>query len=168
LNHKLLSIYLNDHYAGSMGGLELVRRSAGANEGTEFGPFLSKLAEEFAYDREALGDLMDKLDVSRDRVKVGVFWVAEKAGRLKLNGSLTGYSPLSRVVELEGLTIGIRGKLSMWEILEEVAIEDHRLADFDLKRFSERAEDQLAGLTPYRLRAGRLALADSSAQPPLS
>ena len=30
-------------------------------------------------------------------------WALEKVGRLKLNGELTSYSPLSRVVELEGL-----------------------------------------------------------------
>lgn len=37
--------------------------------------------------------------------------VAEKLGRLKPNGQLHGYSPLSRVIELEGLYLGISGKL---------------------------------------------------------
>ena len=41
-------------------------------------------------------------------------WTAEKFGRLKPNGQLTGYSPLSRLVELEGLKLGITGKLGLW------------------------------------------------------
>ena len=43
---------------------------------------------------------MDDLGVG-SRAKDGAAWVAEKLGRLKTNGQLTGYSPLSRLVELE-------------------------------------------------------------------
>ena len=39
------------------------------------------------------------------------------SGRLKPNGQLTGYSPLSRLVELEGLSLGITGKLGLWRAL---------------------------------------------------
>ena len=42
-------------------------------------------------------------------------WVAEKAGRLKLNGSLLTYSPLSRLVELEGLSLGVEGNFRCGE-----------------------------------------------------
>ena len=42
-----------------------------------------------------------------DRLKVAGAWAGEKAGRLKLNGHLTGYSPQSRVIELEGLVVGV-------------------------------------------------------------
>ena len=34
---ELLGIYLNDHLAGSIGGVETARRARGCNEGTEFG-----------------------------------------------------------------------------------------------------------------------------------
>ena len=57
---------------------------------------------------------MEAVDAGRDRVKVTAAWVGEKAGRLKPNGQLTGYSPLSRVVELEGLSLGIEGKRLLW------------------------------------------------------
>ena len=53
-------------------------------------------------DVDALRDLMARLGVKPDRVKEAMGWTAEKLGRLKLNGQLLGYSPLSRLVELEG------------------------------------------------------------------
>ena len=37
-------------------------------------------------------------------------WSAEKFGRLKLNGQLSGYSPLSRLEELEILALVAEGK----------------------------------------------------------
>jgi hypothetical protein len=159
MDRKLLAIYLNDHLAGSTVGTELVRRAAGSNRGNAFGRFLEDLRREIEHDREALEGLMERLGVGRDRVKVATAWVAEKGGRLKLNGSLVGYSPLSRMVELEGLTTGVQGKLSLWQVLQEASGEDPELARFDYARFIERAEQQLEGLEAQRRRASRVAFA---------
>jgi hypothetical protein len=41
---KLLAIYVQDHYAGSTGGLEMAKHSANANGGTEFGGPLTRVA----------------------------------------------------------------------------------------------------------------------------
>ena len=57
---------------------------------------------------------MGELGVKPDRLKVAAGWTSEKLGRLKPNAQLRGYSPLSPLVELEGLLIGIQGKLAMW------------------------------------------------------
>ena len=111
-----LAIYLNDHLAGATVGLELARRSAGSNRGSPYGPFLDKLAGEIHEDRESLLEIMRSLQVGVDQVKVSAGWAAEKLGRLKLNGQLLGYSPLSRLVELEALTLGVTGKLGLWRI----------------------------------------------------
>ena len=118
MSKKLLSIYLNDHLAGATAGTELARRVAGANEGTPLGDLLAELATEIAEDREALLKAMSKLGVGRDHIKVKGAWVGEKLGRLKLNGQITGYSPLSRLEELEGLHLGITGKLELWRMLK--------------------------------------------------
>ncbi|HEY5356166.1 MAG TPA: hypothetical protein VIJ82_00465 [Streptosporangiaceae bacterium] len=42
--------------------------------------------------------------------KVYAGWLAEKAGRLKFNGRLRARSPLSNLVELELLRLGVEGK----------------------------------------------------------
>lgn len=156
---KLLSIYLNDHLAGSTVGVELAKRSRSSNEGTEYGVFLEWLAAQIADDRGSLLNVMARLDVGRDRGKEGAAWALEKAGRLKLNGRLTGYSPLSRLVELEGLAMGIEGKLSMWRALLAIAGDDDRLDRLELENLAARAEEQLRRLGEHRDPVAREALA---------
>ena len=164
MNRKLLRIYLQDHLAGSTGGLELARRMRGANVGTPYGEPLAKLADDIEADRRSLEGIMDDLGFGADRAKNIGFWVAEKAGRLKLNGQLTGYSPLSRMVELEGLITGVNGKLSLWRTLRDVADSVPELDADRLGRLIERAEQQIGTLHELRSRAGGEAFADSSDQ----
>jgi hypothetical protein len=164
MDRKLLRIYLQDHLAGATGGLELARRARGANEGTEYGAALAKLADDIEADRRSLESLMDDLGLGADRAKNIGFWVAEKAGRLKLNGQLTGYSPLSRMIELEGLITGVNGKRSLWLTLIDVSGEVPELDGDRLRRLLERAEQQLETLHDLRERAGREAFAGSPAR----
>jgi hypothetical protein len=153
-----LAIYLNDHLAGSTIGQELVRRAAASNRGSSYGPFLAGLAAEIEEDRESLLEIMRSLDIGVDRIKVLGGWAAEKFGRLKLNGSLLSYSPLSRLVELEALTLGVTAKLAMWRALEQLAAEEPRLRKRELSRLAKRAEEQLRGLAQQRVTAAEEAL----------
>jgi hypothetical protein len=78
---KFLEIYVQDHYAGSTGGLELAKSAASSNAGTEFGRPLTRLAAEIAEDCDALKRIMDRLEVSPAPVKAALAWSAEKARR---------------------------------------------------------------------------------------
>jgi hypothetical protein len=147
----LLRTYLQDHHAGSTVGVELARRAAGANQDTEFGKPLARIADEIAEDRESLERLMERLGVKPHPVKDAGGWVAEKVGRLKPNNRLLGYSPLSRVLELEGLLIGVTGKLALWEALRDSLGES--LDGVDLVALGDRAQDQRARLEDMRRRA---------------
>jgi hypothetical protein len=148
---KLLSTYLNDHLAGATVGVELSRRTAGANEGTELGGFLTGLAGEIEEDRDTLLKVMDQLGVKKDRLKVAAGWAGEKIGRLKPNNRLVGYSPLSRLIELEGLALGVEGKGSLWQVLAE--LNEPRLAGFDFAALLDRARAQRDQLQQRRLAA---------------
>ena len=128
-----LATYLNDHLAGSATGRELVRRTLAENRGNEYGVALEDIARQIEEDVDALEALMARLDVKPDRVKEAMGWTAEKFGRLKLNGQLLGYSPLSRLVELEGLMIGITGKLALWQALPTALANDPRVEGFDFE-----------------------------------
>jgi hypothetical protein len=157
LNQKLLGIYLNDHLGGSAAGLALARRCLRANQGTELGTFLEGLTAEIEEDKYTLIRLMTRLSLKRSAAKQVAGLVAERLGRLKLNGQLTGYSDLSRLLELEGLTIGIRGKYALWANLRAAGLQEH-VRDVALDELIERAESQLAGLEPHRLTAAATAL----------
>jgi hypothetical protein len=155
---KLLGIYLNDHLAGATMGIELARRSLRANRGTEFGRFLEELVGEIEEDKRTLETVMEALDVPKSAVKPRLAVVVERLGRMKLNGQVTGYSPLSRVLELEGLTIGVAGKLSLWRNLRDGAGLAGRLPGVDLDALIARAERQLSSIAEHRIAAARLAL----------
>jgi hypothetical protein len=153
LGEMLLAIYLNDHLAGATAGRDLARRAAGSNRDSTHGPFLADLADQIDADRGSLLDFMRVLNVRVDRIKVLVGWGAEKLGRLKFNGQLVGYSPLSRVVELEALSLGVRGKLALWRTLRELDLAELSSAPVSLADLIARAEQQLAGLESHRLQA---------------
>jgi hypothetical protein len=158
LDHKLLGIYLNDHRAASFVASELARRAASSNAGTPYGDALAKFADEAVEDRQALEELMARLGVGKDRVKALAAYGAEKVGRLKLNGRLLGYSPLSRVVEIEALVLGVTGKKAMWRALRKLENEDPRLAASDFETLLARADSQARTLERLRVRASREAL----------
>ena len=153
LDRKLLGIYLNDHLAGSTAGRELAARARGSNKGTELGRFLDGLVREIDEDRRTVETIMQRLGIGKDHLKVYAGWATEKVGRLKLNGSLWSYSPLSRVVELEGLSIGVAGKIALWRSLELVAEEEPELEGIDFAALIERGERQRAEVEEWRLRA---------------
>jgi hypothetical protein len=158
LASKYLATYLNDHLAGATGGLALARRAASENEGSELGAFLSELADEIEADRDALKAIMGALGVRADPVKIVAARVFERIGRLKPNAQLRGYSPLSPLVELEVLRLGIQGKLALWRALGEVAGTPPLDAD-RLSQLAARAERQAADVEARRLEVARAALA---------
>jgi hypothetical protein len=148
---NFLAIYLNDHLAGSTIGVELAKRSRGSNQRTPLGDFVDRLVREIEADRETLKGLMRELGVRPDPLKTYGAWAAEKVGRLKLNGRLTSYSPLSPVVELESLYLGITGKRQMWVILGRTIADD--APGFDFAELARRAELQAAEVEEHRLEA---------------
>jgi hypothetical protein len=153
VNEKLLRIYLQDHLAAATAGRELARRARGSNEGTAYGEALAKLADDIEADRRALEGVIDDLGFGPDRPKNMTAWAAEKVGRLKLNGQILGYSPLSRMIELEGLLAGVTGKLALWRTLIELAETEPKLDRERLTRLAERAERQQETLDGLRTRA---------------
>jgi hypothetical protein len=99
---------------------------------------------------------MEALEIPRDRLKPCGAWIAEKLGRLKPNGQLRGYSPLSRLIELEGLYLGIGGKARLWKILDSNFAE--RLPDVDFAALAERADRQRTEIEELEEEAAKLAL----------
>lgn len=157
---RLLSIYLNDHRAGASVGVAIARRCQASNRGNHYGEALKEIAEEIEADLETLEAVMDALDVRRNLAKVVAAWSGEKLGRLKLNGRLAEYSPLSRLLELELLLLGITGKIEMWEALDQEL--GSRLLKFDLPALVERGEGQRARVRALRLEAVAEAFADEA------
>ena len=153
---KYVRIYLNDHLTGSTFALELAGRAARAHRGTELGVFLAGVKADIEADRHSLEEIMASLGVAKDPLKRPVAWIAEKLGRLKLNGELLRRSPLSSVLELELLSIGIEAKRLLWLALAESHGES--IGATRLTELVARAEDQRAHVERHRLETVRQAL----------
>jgi hypothetical protein len=152
---RLLEIYLADHLAASTAGVALARRTAESNAGTALGDVLRRLTTEIEDDRRTLQAIVAELGFRESKLKVAVARVGERVGRLKLNGQLRGYSPLSRVVELEALSVGVAGKLALWQSLQSVPGLSERLSGFELDHLAERARRQRAEIEEQRTDAAR-------------
>jgi hypothetical protein len=153
-----LRIYLNDQLALGIGWREVARRAQRENAGTELGEALERVATGIAEDVETFESIMRRLDLRVSPVKPRLAVVAERFGRLKLNGQVRGYSPLSRFAELDFLVMGIEGKKILWANLRDLAGLAERLPDVDFDELIERAARQRDALEPFRLDAGRHAL----------
>lgn len=161
-HQKHLSVYLQDHFAGATAGAGLARRVAGSNrDGEGYGAPLRELAGEIDEDRDSLRSLMDQLHVRADRVKQLAAWTGEKVGRLKLNGHLFTYSPLSRLEELELLALGVTGKRALWRTLNLLSRQEPRLSTPELERLIGRADEQLEKIEACR----RTAVGDALLSP---
>ncbi|HET9899339.1 MAG TPA: hypothetical protein VFQ44_30810 [Streptosporangiaceae bacterium] len=147
---EFLGIYLNDHLAGASGGVELARRVAHALRGSPGGDQLGQLANDIAADRAALLSIMRSLGIPARQYKSVAGWAAEKAARLKLNGRLLSRSPLSDLVELDGLLLAVQAKAAGWRTL--LAIPGHEIAD-QLNELISRADAQVILLEQLRLAA---------------
>ena len=156
MNDRLLRIYLSDHFAGSAIARSRCSYAAANNRRNEFGAFLERLLGDIDEDRETLRRVMGRIGAKPSPMKVGAGAVLERLSRLKPDGQVRGYSPLTRLLEFETLSIGVEGKRLLWVVLRELGKAS--LAEFDFDALERRAVEQRKGIEQQRRAAARLAL----------
>ena len=145
-----LAIYLNDHSAAMVGEVELARRVARENRATPLAAFLDGYQVDVASQRQTIDRLLETLGGGQSRVKRSGAWLAEKAGRLKLNGSITRYTDLARLLELEALAAAAQCRLRMWEAIAAPAeAEQWPVAAEQCRGHLGQTRDQLASLAEH-------------------
>ncbi len=156
-----LDVYLNDHHAGSAAAVELVERIRDNNEGTKLASHMERLLRDIEADQATLGAVMEALGVSTSTSKQVAGKVLESLSRFRLNERVTGNEDVTRLMELETLSLGIEGKLALWRSLGQVVASRPALADFDLPALADRAVKQRARVEPFRLQAAAEAFTPS-------
>jgi hypothetical protein len=154
---RRLGIYLNDHLAGSVAMKELVERRLSDDPGGAMSDFLRRFGEELEFEQSIVKTMISHFGGAENPAKKTMAWLAEKIGRFKMNDSLTGYSELSRLEELEFMVVGIRGKLALWTGLEEAAATNARLRSFELGPLREKAQRQMDEAEALRVEAAKRA-----------
>jgi hypothetical protein len=84
-------------------------------------------------------------------------WLVEKTARLKLRlGSDAGFSEFE---VLETLSLGVVGKLKLWQALSQIADQHSRVRGFNLDRLIARAQEQHDEIELRRLEVAKKVLA---------
>jgi len=149
----LLAIYLQDHHAAGVAGARVARRVASSVPSDRPEADLSRVAEEIAEDLATLESIMRTLGMKPNGIKDAIARSGERLGRLKPNGRFRQRSPLSDVLELEMLLVGITGKQALWVTLRNATT----LPTEELDRLIKRAEDQKRSVESARKAAARRA-----------
>lgn len=143
-----LRIYLTDQRAAQAAMVRVANRFARSNRSTPWGEELNDLALDVADDAEVLESVATACGVDGGTAKRVLALAGERVGRLKLNGHWVTYSPLSRILETEGLIAALTLKREMWLLLGRLQEWHPPLDGFDFTALAGRAAAQIERLGP--------------------
>jgi hypothetical protein len=144
-----LPTYLQDHLAGALHAIELLKSMRDHFAGEPLGTFAAQILAEVEADRGVLARLTESVGGTAGGVKDWAAWLTEKVSRLKLkHGSADG---LGTFEALEFLVLGIHGKRALWRVLAVVASFELRLQGIDFNALIARAESQHQRVEEQRL-----------------
>ncbi|MEP6686688.1 MAG: hypothetical protein ABJB22_07920 [Verrucomicrobiota bacterium] len=150
-----LGTYLKEHFAGSVGAVELLDHLIGTHSGGPLESFFIQLRTEIAADQDELRDLMHALEVKESTVKNAGAWMAEKFAQVKLRFDGEKQDGLALLQAFEALVLGITGKLLLWRALEAAVKDSAQLRPMDFKRLQQRALEQRDRVEAKRLETAR-------------
>ncbi|EST37365.1 hypothetical protein N566_13440 [Streptomycetaceae bacterium MP113-05] len=139
---RLLAVYLHDHLTGATAGTRLLRRAARRHRDSAIGRELEELAREVAQDRRSLKRIIWDLGLPPGRLRTLAGRATGEATRLKPNGRLVRRSPLSDLIEVEAMRLGVEGKAAAWRTLQDLAPYEPRLDSDVLHHLLRRATRQ--------------------------
>jgi hypothetical protein len=159
-----LAVYLNDHLAGSIAGLNMMDALTGHTEGSPLAARLRALAEEVREDQQLVRDVLDRIEAGERHLTQAAAWVTQKVseGRIALTGR--AHPGLALLEALESLALGLQGKLALFRVLAILAQSDHRLAGLPFTARATRTAAQHAMIEAERLAAAREAFGSAAAE----
>jgi hypothetical protein len=149
MKNEALITYLQDHLAGALHAIELLKSMREHFSAEPLGTFADELLSEVEADRDVLARLTESVGGTAGGVKEWGAWLTEKVSRMKLkHGSADG---LGTFEALEFLVIGIHGKRALWRAMEAVAPNQPHLRNIDFAGLIARAENQHERVEERRL-----------------
>lgn len=147
---RLLRIYLQDHLAMLRGAFELAHRVKQQCEEEWAREAATRFLHGIIEDRKELMRIARDLEVEPSLAKEAGAWLGQKLGGLKLNGRFFARSPLSTLVELEGMCMLAAHGEAAWRALEPLAEARPELAlhTRDRARAARRMREELLDVLP--------------------
>jgi len=160
-----LATYLHDHLAGSHFAIKLLESLYEQYRDEPLGDFAQTLKADVTEDQATLQSIVDRVGEGHPDLTEAAGWFAEKASQLKLSRD-HAESGLGTFEALETLTLGIRGKLSLWQALPLIREFDSRIPESDFQRLAARAEEQYQRVEAERLKLARTTFGPVAEQSP--
>jgi hypothetical protein len=158
-----LATYLNDHLAGAVAAIEMVRHLELLYPDSPTARFLTALRHEIEHDRDEVLRLMGNLEISRSRSRRATAWIAGKFSETKLRLDDKARGALYWLESLEVVSLGIAGKVALWHSLNTAAMGNPALDGIlDYRTLEQRAQEQREAIERLRRAAARAAFEDSS------
>lgn len=155
-----LASYLRDHHSLVTSELALAERAVRANIGTEYETPLRGVLEDAGHDLVAVSSVLEVLGVEISTLRTKAVRLGEMLGRLKFNGPIQrGYSPSSRVLEIEALVMLLQGRLALCQTLRTALSSDELPDDVDVNDLEQRTASQLETLRNLHRQASQTAFA---------
>lgn len=129
--------------AAAVAGSNLARRLAASEREWSKVDVVDRLATEFAEDRAALQEVMGALDVPVRLSKTCAAWTANAWADSSSTVDWSVGRPLSRVLALEAMLLGVERKAAGWRTLQAGAMVENRLDADRLDVLIERARAQI-------------------------
>jgi hypothetical protein len=151
-----LETYLNDHLAGSVVAVSILKILRDQHAGRSLGGFAAGMLAEIEADRAVLQRLIQRVGAEASASKRAIAWVGGRASRLKLRRLAAG--DLGTFEALELLALGILGKRALWRALAAIQPADDRLGGADFAQLEARAQAQHDRVEERRLETAPVAL----------
>lgn len=145
-----LASYLHDHLAGSHFAIELLKTLQNTHREQPLADFARGLESDVKQDQDTLRDIIHKVGEAPLDWTETAGWLAQRASQLKLKEDDSRIG-LGTFEALETLTLGIRGKLALWQALPIIRNVDSRVPIIDYAKLMERAEEQYNRVEKQRL-----------------
>lgn len=147
--------YLRDHLAGAKFALSLLDDLREQTFDRDMASIAAALHPEIQADRDELERYVDGLGGSAGPLRQAAAWLTQKASKFKLSLE----DPLGRFEAIEALTLGVQGKLALWNTMKELmvghAAKKLQLESLDLDKLRLRALTQAESLECFRRNLAR-------------
>jgi len=155
--NELLATYLNNHLAASEGALELLSSLSEAQADTDVGRFAGELRAEIKAEQQELKNLMEHLQISKNRPRQAAGWLSEKFTQVKLRMDDSKEGSLYLLESFELMLVAIEGKRGLWRVLATTATPGLSVADYE--NYARHSEEQQQRVEAFRLAAAKKAFA---------
>lgn len=161
VDRETLSIYLNDHLAGSVAAIDLLDHLLADDPAPALERELVDLQSALQLEQRTLRTVIDAIG-SESKLSQAMAWVGEKVARLKVGYGAADAGNLRRFEALETLALGFCGRRLLWHTLAYLCEQEALHSELDFRELERKAGEDAEKLERLRLDAALGALTQST------